>query len=265
MLGLGRQIEGDGQSGLTLVQVASIQSIGRRGTGVPGICPHHPGAVTFGARHAREPTGGTRAGTGVQAVRVTTRPPYAAAARTAAQQSPPALIQRDEAHLLPTPGRRWHSSNGRARCRRRSRRPRGRAAAAPRVLDDRMQPPTQVGHAVHVDPAGDLHQDAVDAGVVGLDGRYQVRKVVTVTAESPCSNVLSPCIRRSGPIGCVETRNNSVMVNLTLSIPAPVTTGAPVWATSPEPPRPIRDFRGLCGRQRGQCCDRGRDRVWRPA
>ena len=71
------------------------------------------------------------------------------------QQSPPALIQRDEAQLLPAPQpppvaleqqpeRGAVGDHGVPEVEQQ--RPRG-------VIDDRMQPPTQVGHAVHVDPA----------------------------------------------------------------------------------------------------------------
>ena len=43
--GLGRQVEGDRQSGLPLGQVAPIQRVGFRRRTVPGIRSHHPGAI----------------------------------------------------------------------------------------------------------------------------------------------------------------------------------------------------------------------------
>ncbi len=49
--GLGRQVEGDRQPRLALGEVGAVQLIGRRGRGVPGVGPDHPGAVAL-----RQPT-----------------------------------------------------------------------------------------------------------------------------------------------------------------------------------------------------------------
>ena len=46
--GLRRQVEGDGEAGLALGQVAPVELVGAPGVGVPGVGAHHPGAVALG-------------------------------------------------------------------------------------------------------------------------------------------------------------------------------------------------------------------------
>ena len=43
--GLGRQVEGHRQAGLTLGEVGPVERVGRRGGGVAGVRAHHPGLV----------------------------------------------------------------------------------------------------------------------------------------------------------------------------------------------------------------------------
>ena len=46
--GLRRQVEGDGEAGLALGQVASVELVGAPGVGVAGVGAHHPGPVALG-------------------------------------------------------------------------------------------------------------------------------------------------------------------------------------------------------------------------
>ena len=46
--GLGRQVEGDRQPGLPLVEVAAVEGVARGRAAVPGVGAHHPRAVTLG-------------------------------------------------------------------------------------------------------------------------------------------------------------------------------------------------------------------------
>ncbi len=46
--GLGGQVEGDGEAGLALGQVAPVELVGAPGVGVPGVGAHHPGPVALG-------------------------------------------------------------------------------------------------------------------------------------------------------------------------------------------------------------------------
>ena len=55
--GLGRQVEGDRESGLPLGQVGPVQIVRRRGRGMARICPHDPGTVPSGAALLLRPVG----------------------------------------------------------------------------------------------------------------------------------------------------------------------------------------------------------------
>ena len=51
--GLGRQIEGDRQAGLALLEVAPVELVGAPGVRMPCICAHHPGPVGLGKARGR--------------------------------------------------------------------------------------------------------------------------------------------------------------------------------------------------------------------
>src|SRR5689334_7838418 len=46
--GLRRQVEGDREAGLTLLEVLAVELVGAPGVGVAGIGAHHPGTVALG-------------------------------------------------------------------------------------------------------------------------------------------------------------------------------------------------------------------------